>query len=1310
VLLNESRSELSAARGYLSVTAKLARFVPIAGVLVMALIATLDYGSGNIIGEGVADLHIDPIGFLNSLLYTWDPKPFLGSHQGFTQVYLTPYTFLYALFAAIHMPAITAQRAIIFLIYLWIAGGMYWGLKYIAPGMHPIARLAGAAAYLFNIYVAFNSAGSVPMLLTYGALPWMTGAIAAGMDGALPAVSAGALAAVFVFVGSGENPPIIALNAIILALFVVSYFLWEGFSRERVLRFAKTAISALVFSIALNLYWIVPFLGYMKSAWLSGVLDESPLMHNADSSFANVFRGLGQWAIFQDGPSGPYYSWAHAYQVGQLFAFLLWLVPIFGIAALLFRGRRSRALPFFLLVSFVSIPFAVGYYRGPLGDAITEPVYNVLYHFVPGFQMFRASYKWVGGNEFAMAGLFATFVWYAYESMKSARVAIAAAAVLLPLIVYIPIIQFKANYPMASLPAWTSAEGRMAGNAPDTRIALFPGQYLEQFHWGNPGYYMEHALLSKPMLYGYLGAATNESSDQWLRLAYRRVREGYPDAKAILRTLSVSAMLQRDDFRAVQDFAFPEADVTSNVTVAHDDLTRILGLRQSARAGANRLYPVPDPLPMVYAVTNPHVALGPAASVATASNWNALSRGQASVSLDGLTFAQVENLLGSGALVAHSRAALDDYTTSLLLPRSTRVEAQYEHQPFELNRGGLYRVSAMNLGLEYRYPLSPIRIDGRNFAPLGRETRSWQYLGATRLRAGVHHVTAGGAGYVTPILIVLTRAPVWSQQRDRVAELFKRGAGETQTIPVKRSKAVIDTPVAGWYSLSATRLSAFASLYFTNPITLSARSSTRIVAPGDVTHFELPYVLDRGVDPSQVQPLASSWYESPQVFDWNRASAVYWWVLSKDAHFAVYSPAKHPIGAVLRMQFAALAPIDAITVRTPLGSASAAVHGISYGGAPAARPLAAYLRMPEVVKVPLRLRPGINDVRIGCACNKVGLPAGLVTGVSAQEQQQYIGAVLSSTAFVTRDRSASAYDFPRTQRSHVIPVPGGAIAIAGDQGSPFEVAALPLANRTLDGDPFLQGSIKQIVGRSGRAWIGETVALNGTSYYRLFPIENPSGLNISLAQGLPNTASDRGGRITSLFVLLSTDPDADVGTNPVFALLGLGDLRTGLLPASAMRSSLSLRVDGKPVRSYVYLRRGRHTITPLESEAAIDTLTVARRGIPQSRRVALSVNYISPTRLIATLPATQKPFLLVLNESYYPQWQAHIGKTQLLHVQANGFANGWVVPPNPVGARIELDFTAQQQFIRAAIISAIAALAIILVIPYEWLRAARRRA
>lgn len=1292
-------------------TSESAKRALLAGALfLMALLATLSYGKGNILGEGVNDLHIDPIGFIHDMLFTWEPRSALGSHNGFTQVYLTPYSLLYALFAEAHVSAEIAQRLVLFLIYLWIAVGMYWALGGIDAHINRAGRLAGAAAYLFNIYVAFNSAGSVPMLLTYASLPCIVAALGAALDARWSIVRSSVAIALFVFAGSGINPPLIAINLIVILVYVLSYLAWHAATKTLWLRLAAIGCGATVATIAVNLYWIVPFLDYMRTAWIGGVLDESPMMHNADSSFANVFRGLGQWSIFASGGGQAYYPWAHPYEPGQLFSVLLWLVPICGAAGLLFRGAKYRSLPFFLATAFVAVPLAVGYYHGPIGDAITEPIYNFLYNSVPGFQMFRSAYKWVGAYEFGAAGLFAVFASSLYLALKerARRLVPAAFAVAaLPLILYVPVIINQANYPMNPIPSWSKAEDRLVGSSKDSRVALFPSQYLEQFLWGSPGYYMEHSLIHKPLSAGYLGAATNEAADRWLRLAYRRARQGDSRATDLFRLISVSEILQRDDFRSDQDFAFPGQIVTSNATISHDILTRVMGLRETGRDAANRLYAVPDYLPLVYGVSHPEIATVPAVGVPSTSNAADLAKGEVQVSLDGLDISGISALLASGAVAGTLPSTIDDYATTLLMPQSTHIEVQIPHQRFIINRGGRYRVVAMNLGFDYRYPLRNLRIDGKTIKPRQPFLASWQYLGTVSFSEGAHYASSSSAGYLTPVLMAFESEQKWERNRTALQELLQSRVSSQQTMPVKSRRGRFFVNRAGMYSLQATPMYPD-DLYHTRAVgDLSAAPlALRVAASANVQTYALPYVPAAGVSPTAPHALPEGWYEIPGVYDWNRGAAVDWWLLARNAKFVVFSPASKPIRATLAMRFSALAPIDRLKISYPGGSTQVTVHGQSLPASTTpAQPLVAMIRPPQQVVAPIVLQPGLTTLEISGAPAVPTLPNDAVSDALLAQAGGYVGAITVSMAINTRDSAAKSYIFPQSMRLRTQAFPGGVLAIYNRNAKDtFSVAGFRLPDRTLDGNPFLQGHIVPVSGTMPHIWIATEISLQGRSRYRILPLSDPNNFNMSLSETLANTESDVGATVLGTWLIMSPSADETGRESSVLSVSSTGVTRTAM--ASALYGSSTLaHVDGQATGKAVHLAAGSHNIEGVGPSSGVDTLTVTRGTIKTPQRLPLRVHFVSPVEIQIVVPSGAKPFLLVLNESYYPQWQAFLGKHQLKHVQANGFANGWIVPAVKSGTKIRVLFSSQRIFVIASRLScgAIAA-GILLLVFGGWKR------
>lgn len=393
-----AQAELRLSSATWPLSATLRRWAIPALFVALALLVTTAYGSGVQLNDGQAALHIDPLKFLAALLHAWNPALHLGVHTGYWFPYETPYAWAYGAAQILHLPQDIAQHAIVFCVYLACLFSMYYCLRYVTPWLDDVARIAGCCAYLFNMYIALNSQAQIVWLLTYATLPAMVGITARAMRAELNVWRAGLFIALLVLVGAGINPPLVAINVIILAIFVVLRIAFDPAPMTAARRTWPFLAVATVEAIAINLYWLVPFVDFFRGVYLNGVLSEAPSMHNAATSFANVLRGLGHWATFVSFGGRAYFPWAAPYAAG-LFGALLWFVPIIAFGAIAFRRNQRPSTLFFLLVTIVSIPIVVGYYHDELGDAVTTPIYNAFYRNFPGFQMFRFSYKWVAGVE-----------------------------------------------------------------------------------------------------------------------------------------------------------------------------------------------------------------------------------------------------------------------------------------------------------------------------------------------------------------------------------------------------------------------------------------------------------------------------------------------------------------------------------------------------------------------------------------------------------------------------------------------------------------------------------------------------------------------------------------------------------------------------------------------------------------------------------------------------------------------------------------------------------------------------------------------
>ncbi|MGD1067432.1 MAG: alpha-(1-_3)-arabinofuranosyltransferase family protein, partial [Vulcanimicrobiaceae bacterium] len=646
-------------------------------LVLLPAFVTASFGTSLVIGDAQAELHIDPQRFLERIVWAWNPDFLYGTHTGFSHVYNTPYTWLYVGLAWLHVPAFVSQLAVMFLVYLTVGWGMYVGLGLLAPRLAEGAKLAGCAAFACTMYVAFNSNGSTPMLLAYAAIPLFVGVTVAVSRGTLTPLRGGLAIGLIVLVSGGFNPPLIAINLVCAAIAAVVWLAMVG-QRARTLRRLLAYAGVSVLAVVLfNAYWIVPFLDYMRHAWIGGVLDESAAMHNADTTYVNVLRGLGQWSIFQNGPNGAWYAWAPWYASGP-FAVALWLVPLVGALGLVRRRLRPAALVA-LLVVLVSVPMVTGYYTGNVLARATAAVYDLAYRFVPLFQMFRSVYKWVGPVEFGFGALYAFAVGSALAFVR-ARAGRAghfglltlAAFCVAPMIIYLPVVFAKANGLAPPLPAWIEAE-RSVRVPDDGRVALLPGQYLEQYLWGNPTYYLEDSTFPQSLLFGYLGSAPNEVADQWMRRAYRDFRAGEPNARADFEFLGTRLLVDRQDFLDPIDFAFVDQALQTDASTPSVLLHR-LGLKPGAVDGANVFYPLPSALPRVYVAARATVFPGLPAALINTSAADAVLHGRTYVAVDDV--ATLRDHSAFATLTAPSGASFASEARDTLASRASRVEIQ----------------------------------------------------------------------------------------------------------------------------------------------------------------------------------------------------------------------------------------------------------------------------------------------------------------------------------------------------------------------------------------------------------------------------------------------------------------------------------------------------------------------------------------------------------------------------------------------------------------------------------------------------------
>jgi hypothetical protein len=300
---------------------------------------------------------------------------------------------------------------------------------------------------------------------------------------------------------------------------------------------------------------------------------------------------------------------------------------------------------------------------------------------------------------------------------------------------------------------------------------------------------------------------------------------------------------------------------------------------------------------------------------------------------------------------------------------------------------------------------------------------------------------------------------------------------------------------------------------------------------------------------------------------------------------------------------------------------------------------------------------------------------------------QVVAALGSDVAFTARVPAGGALasmQQPATRASGSDTV-SVALPAARDAGAPpFAVLRLPLDGDRLDGVPSFATNAETFPGW-GIEWLAVAVADDAKHSHVRFRIVQNVGVGghfaLTPSRMLPNSAGDAGRRIVGAWVVLGLPAAQAVAPGRIeYALHDLHVER--MLPQRRMTSAigaLALRVDGRLASGERQLARGKHVVSAAGA-GDIGMLRVQSAGLPPARTIPLRVDRASAVALNVRTTGPTPPFVLVLNESFHPEWQATVDGRVLPHVHANGFANGWVVPGSRAAQLVELRFTAQRTY------------------------------
>lgn len=495
----------------------------------------------SIVVDSRLDLNIDPINTFKTYFYTWNQGLAFGQDYTVMSSYIFPLGFFYFFFSLFSNIYIT--QALIFSLSLFI--GFYSFVKFVENefGSKSVYSYIGGLLYIFNLYTLINiSSAYLNLTLPYLILPlqlYLLKRVCLEQN-YLKYIFYFSIATLFM---GGINPPLVAINLIVIFVYFIHLLL-----KHRLLEKKSLALRIfLCFSVTLliNFYWVSGTLFSWLSMSAEGmkiVLSEPLPMHNAVSSYLNVFRTLGLWAFEQSNGGIPYFSYAAVYMENPFLIFSMYLLPIMCFGSILLTKKNKQAI-WILVLAVFSISMAVASNQGIFASA-----YVWAYNHVPLFSMFRSSYKFVQVYIFTLSFLLVSSLF----AIQNSRIKKIVAGIFLFLIVLngFPFFTgkvFNESMKIKIPEYYYNAQSFFKGDKLLSRILLLPNQYGAVYKWGNTKGNPE--LLWDKGLVVRLPITEIETSNKITLKIYGDILDGkYEEANNILGTLNVAYITQRNDF------------------------------------------------------------------------------------------------------------------------------------------------------------------------------------------------------------------------------------------------------------------------------------------------------------------------------------------------------------------------------------------------------------------------------------------------------------------------------------------------------------------------------------------------------------------------------------------------------------------------------------------------------------------------------------------------------------------------------------------------------------------------------------------
>ena len=377
----------------------------ISAILLLACVTFLWFKKDHLIYAGDFKPPFRPVNELVNDLYVWDR--FVGNglgipSKGIAEVF--PYELLVAFGSMVGLSLFTLEKIFFYLI-LSISGlTMFFLVRYAfrSSKTHDLAAFVASLFYMFNTYTLFFKwPNQLQSMFAYIFLPLSLLFYMKGLESRKGLLYAFAGAITFFLVAPSSTTPTYPLLIFIVLFF---YFIFHNLLylyRNKFKHSLLFTFQFILLVVFLNAWLVFPYIHDISREYkdtfkvTSGIksFGETTEVNSLDTSFFNIFRLMGFWALKDQWQGDPYYPGVFQKYLSVPLELISLTVPLILFISFFMKKIERKIKGLLLFFSFLSLMalFLVKGVHEPFGQ-----FNRWLFFSIPGFSMFRSQYEKFG--------------------------------------------------------------------------------------------------------------------------------------------------------------------------------------------------------------------------------------------------------------------------------------------------------------------------------------------------------------------------------------------------------------------------------------------------------------------------------------------------------------------------------------------------------------------------------------------------------------------------------------------------------------------------------------------------------------------------------------------------------------------------------------------------------------------------------------------------------------------------------------------------------------------------------------------------